>query len=308
MPTINKTVVLLAAYNGYQYLAQQLDSILSQTVSVDIYISLDLSTDDSLKLIEDYTLRYPQVKMLNYGQRYGSAGSNFFRLILDVDFEKYDFVSFSDQDDIWFNTKIERAIHYINRDSLDAYSSNVTAFWSDGRTKLIKKNQSQTKFDYIFESSGPGCTFVMKKALVVDIKSSLSKRRELIDSLWLHDWYCYAFARSRSYKWFIDSASGLLYRQHDTNEVGANSGLKPFISRAKKILNGYGVFKVIQQCRFLVLDDSEPVKLLYSSRRIDLLKLSIMAPCCRRKLIDKVFFFFVFFWFFIIGFKFNEEE
>lgn len=42
--------------------------------------------------------------------RMGSASQNFFRLIRDVDFDSFDYVAFSDQDDIWKLDKLNHAI------------------------------------------------------------------------------------------------------------------------------------------------------------------------------------------------------
>ena len=141
-----KVCVLLAAYNGEKYIKEQLDSILSQVdVAIDIYISLDLSTDLSLDIINKYKNRHKNIYILDYGQRYGSAGQNFFRLLMDVDFSNYNYVSFADQDDIWLPNKLYHAIEMIKLHNCDAVSSNVLAFWENGREKLIKKDYPDRK-------------------------------------------------------------------------------------------------------------------------------------------------------------------
>ena len=45
-----RIAVLLAAYNGEKYLSQQLDSILLQTLPLDIFISVDHSSDDTYSI------------------------------------------------------------------------------------------------------------------------------------------------------------------------------------------------------------------------------------------------------------------
>ncbi|MDE1554882.1 MULTISPECIES: glycosyltransferase [Comamonas] len=48
-----KIAVLLAAYNGEKYIEQQIASILSQEcVHVDIFISLDKSTDKTIDILK----------------------------------------------------------------------------------------------------------------------------------------------------------------------------------------------------------------------------------------------------------------
>lgn len=304
----HNVAVLLAAYNGEHYLEEQLNSILSQSIQTDIYISLDFSSDGSLETLERFTKKYLHIKLLPYGERYGSAGRNFFRLLIDVDISKYDYIAFSDQDDIWNKNKIESALEKLSIGNFDGYSSNVIAFWPNGKQKVIKKSYPQTDFDYVFESAGPGCTFVMSRELAVAIKQSLLQDLENIDKLWLHDWYCYSFARSHGFKWIIDETPSMAYRQHGGNEVGANSGLGSFFSRAKSILSGIGIAKSFEQAYFLEINHILPVKLMISGRRIDLLRLAFLARECRRKPSEKIMFFTIFLWFSIVGLRINERK
>ncbi|WP_211306500.1 glycosyltransferase [Photobacterium iliopiscarium] len=287
----NKICVLLAAYNGAEYIREQLDSILSQnSVEIDIYISLDLSTDSSIDIINSYINDNSNIYLLEYGCRYGSAGQNFFRLLMDVDFSKYDYISFSDQDDIWLSNKLSHAIEVIKSNNVDAVSSNVLAFWKDGREKLIKKDNPQVEYDYVFESSGPGCSFVLSKDLSVAIQRSLIDNKSIVNRLWLHDWYCYSFSRSNKYKWCIDSEALMLYRQHENNEVGANNGFLSIFNRLKTVLSGDAFKKVLIQADFIELTN-KPIILLKENTFFSLIKLAMMANKCRRSKIDKIAFF-----------------
>ena len=57
----DRIAILLATYNGEQYLQEQLDSLLSQTCQDWVtYIHDDGSTDQTMKVIEEYTTKYPQ--------------------------------------------------------------------------------------------------------------------------------------------------------------------------------------------------------------------------------------------------------
>ena len=48
----------------------------------------------------------------------------------------------------------------------------------------------------------------------------------------------YFFARVNNYKWYIDNFSGLKYRQHDNNELGANITLRTKFKRLNYVLKG----------------------------------------------------------------------
>ena len=147
----SSVVVLLAAHNGMRWIESQIDSIVNQDiVDVDIYISVDKSNDGTFEWCSNLAMKNPNIQVLPYGGIFGGAAKNFYRLIKDVDFNRYDYVAFSDQDDIWDSSKLSFAIDKIKCNNLDAYSSDVIAFWSSGKEVLIKKSYPQKRFDYFF--------------------------------------------------------------------------------------------------------------------------------------------------------------
>ena len=232
--------VLLAAYNGMEWIEEQVSSILSQkSISIEIFISVDLSNDKTHEWCQDLAGKNAHVKVLPYGEKFGGAAKNFFRLIRDVDFSCFDYVALSDQDDIWDSSKLHHAIRTIEQDSLDGYSSDVIAFWSNGREKLVKKSFPQKKFDYFFEAAGPGCTYVLKQQPTQKFKKFLIKNWENINCIESHDWLIYAFFRSRSMSWCIDSEPLMLYRQHESNQVGSNFGFLAYLKRIKMVKSGW---------------------------------------------------------------------
>ena len=287
-----KVVVLLAAYNGMQWIEEQLVSILCQSsVDVTVYISVDSSSDGTEAWCAAYAALHSRVIVLPSTERLGGASRNFFRLIRDVELEDFDFIAFSDQDDIWHIDKLQRATHAIQTRHVDAYSSNVAAFWPDGTIHVLDKAQSQAKWDFLFEAAGPGCTYVMRKSLVVSLKTSMLENWKQLQDVCLHDWYCYAFARSHGFSWYIDPRPSMGYRQHERNLFGANKGLNSLIARYKTIHNGWW-FTQVQLIVKLVGQDVEPfVKAWLKLRRRQLIMLSFSAWHCRRRVRDKVFFF-----------------
>ncbi|WP_368168887.1 MULTISPECIES: glycosyltransferase [unclassified Aeromonas] len=252
--------VLLAAYNGEKWLTEQIDSILVQKqVDIHIYISLDHSNDDSLELCVFYASKYDNITLLPYGERFGGAGQNFFRLVMDVDFNRYDFIAFSDQDDIWHADKLIGAVRKLDR--YDCYSSNVIAFWDDDRELLIDKAQSQRKWDFLFEAAGPGCTYVFKRDLAIVFQRWLIKNHdEVVSKVSLHDWLLYAFARYHGYRWIIDSEPSMRYRQHANNQVGTNSNWLAAKKRLQLIKSHWYREQVVNIAGLLELHDIAIIK------------------------------------------------
>jgi len=287
-----KVAVLLAAFNGMQWIEEQLASILGQlAVDITVYISIDPSDDGTEAWCAAYAVQHSKVFVLPAAGSFGGASRNFFRLIRDVDFEGYDYIAFADQDDVWHTDKLSRAIHAIQSRQVDAYSSNVTAFWPDGKTHLLDKAQPQVAWDFLFEAAGPGCTYVMSKSLAATLKASMLENWQQLQDVSLHDWYCYAFARSHGFSWYIDPVPSMQYRQHEHNQVGANTGINPLISRYKTIHDGWWFSQVRMIACLVELGTDSFVRRWLPLGRGQLLRLSLSAWKCRRRARDKVFFF-----------------
>jgi glycosyltransferase involved in cell wall biosynthesis len=100
-----KISVVLCVFNGASFLRQQLDSIAMQNVQPDeLIISDDCSTDATVDIAYEFkrVAKFPvsiRINKINLGylKNFESAAST----------AKYDFVFFSDQDDIWRPDKIK---------------------------------------------------------------------------------------------------------------------------------------------------------------------------------------------------------
>jgi rhamnosyltransferase len=286
-----KVAVCLAAYNGMQWLDQQIETIKKQKgVDVTLYISVDLSSDGTDEYVHSIAETTDRVIFLPYGERFGGAARNFFRLISDIDFSSYQYVALADQDDIWHEKKLSQAITTLDIANADGYSSNVTAFWEDGRQTLINKAQPQREWDFLFEAAGPGCTYVFRSSLANRVKNCLLENSELAKDVGLHDWFIYAFARANGFKWIIDPNPSMLYRQHSTNQVGVNEGIRAFVFRAKKVLSGWGLQQAYLIARIIGLESNDFILRWHRMRRKDLIWLSLNSGKCRRRGRDRVLF------------------
>ncbi len=231
--------VLLATYNGARWIDDQIASITSQRgVRVSVVASDDGSSDGSMGIILNWLTKLPFNVLPPLPERLGSASRNFLRLIRDTDLGDADYFALSDQDDIWLPNKLLRGIECLR--SLDAhgYSSNVTALWPNGFCKNIEKAQPQQPLDHLFGSPGPGCTFVIPRSVFSELQAFVIGSFEQLQSIWVHDWLIYAFVRVRGGRWHIDSETNMLYRQHSSNEIGANIGWRSAFSRLRMVRSG----------------------------------------------------------------------
>ena len=236
----SSVAVLLAAYNGISWIKEQVDSIFAQNaVDIDLYLSVDLSNDGTYEWCQSLAKSNPNVTVLPYGERFGGAAKNFFRLLKDVDFSDYDYVALADQDDIWLDNKLSHAIAGIEAKKVGAFSSDVTAFFTDGLEVLVKKSYPQKRLDHFFEAAGPGCTYVFRSTALQEFKQFLLSNWAEVNRITFHDWIIYAYFREHALGWHIDNKPLMLYRRHESNVIGANSGFSAYKKRIAMVRGGW---------------------------------------------------------------------
>lgn len=277
-----------------KWLNEQLESIIKQiNVDITIFISDDNSNDGTFDYLCEIAKKNNQIVVLPKTKPFGSSGKNFYRLICDVNFKDFDYIALADQDDIWNIDKLFSHIELLEKSKAAAVSSNVIAFWPDGKEFLIDKSQPQKKYDFLFEGPGPGCSFLMTPELVNKIKYQL-KNNPSASRILLHDWLIYAICRAHKKKWIISSQPSLRYRQHSSNVLGANIGLKASLNRFSRIFNGwyrnqvYLVSEVVSKInldkKFLNFKNT-----IYFNSILDRLKLIYFAIGGRRKLSERFY-------------------
>lgn len=102
-----KTSVVMATYNGEEYLLEQLDSLKEQTRQIDeMIICDDCSKDNTVFMIREYIAENglgERWRLIENKENMGYA-NNFHKAMSLAD---GDYIFFSDQDDIWCPDKIE---------------------------------------------------------------------------------------------------------------------------------------------------------------------------------------------------------
>lgn len=218
-----RILILLSTYNGEQYIAEQLDSLLCQTYqSMDIIVRDDGSTDNTLAILKDYEQKYENIKIIS-GQNIGCALS-FWELLLYARHHEdyYDYYAFCDQDDVWQKDKLSCAVERIKQTDNDTpclYCSNLKVTDKNLRVIGMKRKdipETTNKAKSLVESFATGCTMVFNKPLLERATSYPVKNLHLHD-LWLFH-TCMFFGHI-----VYDPKAHILYRQHGDNEVGSKS-------------------------------------------------------------------------------------
>lgn len=222
---MEKVHIMMATYNGEKYLREQLDSIVDQTYkNWVLYVSDDLSSDNTVSIIQEYCKKYPQkIILLDYKTKKGGASSNFSYLFNNID--KADYYMFSDQDDKWKPNKIEKSIEIIKSMKKSGLKNNLV--YCDAELVDGNMNSMGTTFitndNLVFkEDNRPGIliyNFAAGAAMLLD-----NDLYEIIGRIpecsHIHDWYCMIYA---IYFGNVRCIKDELYyyRQHQGNVYGA---------------------------------------------------------------------------------------
>ena len=234
---MNNVAILMPTYQGIKYINQQIQTIINQKyVNLTLFVSVDPSSDGTIDFLTRLSKSINKIKIIKHYKNFGSPTKNFFNLISKVDAKKYDYIGLADHDDLWAKNKVINGINMINNKKVDCYSSSIIAFRGD-KKKFIDKSFTQTKYDYYFESAGPGSTFLFKPNFIEKFQKFLINNKDAWNFKH-YDWLIYSFARENSFKWFIDKRPMLHYRQHENNYTGANWGIKASLTRFLSVIKG----------------------------------------------------------------------
>jgi len=206
--------IALCTYNGEQYLTKQLDSILHQDYNhvTEIVCVDDNSTDSTWSILEEYSLRFKKIKI--YRNENNQGYNSNFEKALSLTTNKY--IAISDQDDIWYPTKITKLITNIG-DSLMVYSDNQYIDESDKYLEkrfsdFINLQNTTSCLNFALFNAISGHTMLIHKDL---LKIALPFSVDVPYDFWLG----FHAAQFGEIKYVDEPLVG--YRQHQNNALGA---------------------------------------------------------------------------------------
>lgn len=235
--TIGKVAILLCTYQGERYLAQQIDSIISQTYdNWVIYASDDGSQDHTLEILRVYQKKIGAERFFILSGPQKGYANNFISLVKKQDISA-EYYAFCDQDDIWSVDKLYVAIQWLKKCAVDTPSLYC------GRTALVNEfgvrvgNSPLFKYPPSFknalvQSLAGGNTMVFNHALKAI--AGVTANSDVIS----HDWWFYILVTACGGRVYYDFESHVSYRQHSDNVIGANAGVLSGFTRLRKMLGG----------------------------------------------------------------------
>jgi len=166
---------IMPVYNGEQYIAEAIDSLLAQTLPpIQIIIIDDGSTDGTAEIVARYGDRITSIHQTNAGQ---SAARNH-----GVRLAKTPFVAFLDADDLAHPQKLQCQLQRFNeRPNLQLCDGYIRNFWSPELTP----NQRSNDLQYLKPYPGSIITWLARRELfdtVGEFKQEMSFGEDT-------DWY-----------------------------------------------------------------------------------------------------------------------
>jgi len=253
MDTKPKIAILLSTYNGEKFLAEQLDSILNQSYdNFLIVVRDDGSSDGTVSVLQQYLAENPGRFHLVEQDNINRGASGSFSCLIEYTLSKKaslgldrSYMMFCDQDDIWFNSKIEEQVTAMlqaeemgmdkERKGSQIDKSEIVPVLIHSDLQVVSEQNSviaksfikyqgleieRNRFQHLVVSNlVTGCTAFINESLA-------EKAVPVPEKAIMHDWWLAVVATAFGKLIFLDVPL-VRYRQHGSNTIGAKEFIKP---------------------------------------------------------------------------------
>lgn len=276
---MEKIIILMATYNGENFIEEQLDSVLDQSFTdFSLFAGDDGSTDGTRKILERYKEKLSDRVNLFYNEYPVGVRKNFLNLLSSA-LDKAEYFMFCDQDDVWDKDKIKLTLktmkvmekRYGKKTPLLVYTD--LSICDEKLTVISPSMRKASGFDNInslarllVENKVTGNTVMINSAL-----ASLALRtpvEELAQNIEVHDRYLALLACCTGRTAYIDIPL-VRYRQHSKNLLGAK---KSFLKEALLSFKKENKEKVKNSYRLMYAQARQVLKLTENERKKDVLK------------------------------------
>ncbi|MDK2802122.1 MAG: glycosyltransferase family 2 protein [Oscillospiraceae bacterium] len=225
--------ILMATYNGENYIKEQINSILDQSFQdFRLIICDDQSNDKTFDILKEYEKIYPKkIYVYKNIERQGSAKKNFISMF------KYigsDYIMFADQDDVWLKDKIKNSYKLIKEKECILIKKSPIIVHTN--LKIVNQDKiviSESFYKHqnicasinsfkniLIQNIFVGCTLMINKEMANLLKDVYDDSRII-----MHDWIIGILAVGCGNAYYIETPQ-ILYRQHNNNSVGASNPYK----------------------------------------------------------------------------------
>ena len=220
--------IAMCTYNGERFIEEQLDSIAAQTVQpLELVVCDDGSTDRTVPLIEAFSRRaafpvhvHVNAKNLGVTRNFESAAKRCTGKI----------ILFTDQDDRWRTTKIQRIRQAFDADDrLQLFFSNAQLIDQSGK-ELNRRLWDDVFFHGAGKSevmTGKLYAVLLRQSVVTGgtmaVTSDLIAACSPFNPNWVHDEWIAALAAAMDVRYLAEPQPLIDYRLHDKQQIGMAS-------------------------------------------------------------------------------------
>lgn len=227
--------ILMASYNGADYIEKQIDSILHQTYQEFLlWIRDDGSSDRTMEILNRYEKEYPEkIRIIRDGKGNLGVRLNFNELL---QYSKQEYCMFCDQDDIWLPEKIEKTLRKMQEIEQGRPAFVFTDLMlidekdrviSDSMWEYAGVNPKETSLSkLLYQNVATGCTVMINRALV-RLAGTIPAECDM------HDYWLALLAASFGVIDYLPEPL-IQYRQHMGNQIGSFH-IQPMKERFKKL-------------------------------------------------------------------------
>jgi rhamnosyltransferase len=210
----------MSTFNGEAYLESQIDTIFAQRgVEVHLVVRDDGSSDSTVDILRRKQKQYINLTLYEAKINIGAAKS--FLYLLTHATAEFDFYAFADQDDVWKEDKLSRAVCSLAKfNTPTLYCSSCDIVDKSLNVLSVRDIHPEIPISLgstLIDRCPSACTMVFNLPLF-QVLSGL--RPEFVR---MHDHWTMLVTQSLGGVVILDGVPTMLYRQHDNNVVGFTS-------------------------------------------------------------------------------------
>jgi glycosyltransferase involved in cell wall biosynthesis len=146
--------IITPSHNTEKYIAQAIDSVRAQSyVDWEMLIVDDLSSDNSVKIVESYAAKDPRIQLLRSTERKGAAGSR----NLAIEHAAGRYIAFLDADDLWAPEKLEKQIAFMQEENLPFTYSSYEVIDEEGERQSTFHTIPEISYESMLKTCSVGC-------------------------------------------------------------------------------------------------------------------------------------------------------
>ena len=153
-----KVSIIVPMYNAEKFIGKTIESVLSQTYeNWEMLIMNDVSTDNSLAVVNEYVKKDDRIKVLNTEKNMGVVkGRNHL-----IDLANGKFIAFLDADDYWHSQKLEKQIQFMKEKNAGISCTEYTRVKENDEKINEVVIKSEISYTDMLKNNYLGCLTVM---------------------------------------------------------------------------------------------------------------------------------------------------